>query len=145
MNESSQFLIYTAPDGAVKVDVFIKDETLWLTQKALAELFGVQRPAITKHLKNIFETGELEEKVVCSILEHTTANGKTYDIAYYNPDLKSQSHAPQGKEPRFGNRVNSSQKAPSPQMPANADVISKSRFLSGLAPGSKARQTLHSS
>jgi|GEM_PF-1891807 len=145
MNESSQFLIYTAPDGAVKVDVFIKDETLWLTQKTLAELFGIQVPGINKHLKNIFESGELEESSVISILETTAPDGKTYDNAYYNPDLKSQSHAPQGKEPRFGNRVNPSQKAPSPQMPANADVISKSRFLSGLAPGSKARQTLHSS
>ena len=53
MSEPSQFLLYTAPDGAVKVDVFFKDETVWLTQKELAELFGVQRPAITKHLGNI--------------------------------------------------------------------------------------------
>ena len=48
MSQPNQFLLYTAPDGAVKVDVFVKDETVWLTQKALAELFGVQRPAITK-------------------------------------------------------------------------------------------------
>ena len=71
MSEPSQFLLYTAPDGAVKVDVFFKDETVWLTQKALAELFGVQRPAVTKHLGNIFGTGELTEGSVCSILEHT--------------------------------------------------------------------------
>jgi len=86
MSEPSQFLLYTAPDGAVKVDVFFKDETVWLTQKELAELFGVQRPAITKHLGNIFSTGELVEKSVCSILEHTAADGKTYSAKYYNLD-----------------------------------------------------------
>ena len=64
MSQPNQFLLYTAPDGAVKVDVFVKDETVWLTQKALAELFGVQRPAITKHLGNIFETGELVERPI---------------------------------------------------------------------------------
>jgi len=86
MNEASQFLIYTAPDGAVKVDVFIKDETLWLTQKALAELFGIQVPGINKHLKNIFESGELEESSVISILETTAPDGKNYQIRYYNLD-----------------------------------------------------------
>jgi hypothetical protein len=53
------FILYTAPGGAVKVDVFFKGETVWLTQKALAELFGVKVPAINKHLKNIFDSGEL--------------------------------------------------------------------------------------
>ena len=86
MSELSQFLLYTAPDGAVKVDVFFKDETVWLTQKELAELFGVQRPAITKHLGNIFSTGELVEQSVCSVLEHTAADGKIYSAKYYNLD-----------------------------------------------------------
>ena len=86
MSNQNQFLLYTAPDGAVKVDVFLKDETVWLTQKALAELFGVKRPAITKHLGNIFSTGELMEDSVCSILEHTAADGKTYSAKYYNLD-----------------------------------------------------------
>ena len=86
MSDQNQFLLYTAPDGAVKVDVFLKDETVWLTQKALAELFGVQRPAITKHLLNIFSTGELAEDSVCSILEHTAGDGKTYSAKYYNLD-----------------------------------------------------------
>ena len=58
--------------------MFVKDETVWLTQKALAELFGVQRPAVTKHLQNIFTSGELAKDSVCSILEHTTADGKIY-------------------------------------------------------------------
>lgn len=71
-DEMTDFLLYTAPDGQVKVECILHDETIWLTQDRIAELFGVQRPAITKHLKNIFESGELEEKVVSSFLEHTT-------------------------------------------------------------------------
>lgn len=86
MTELNQFLLYTAPDGAVKVDVFFKGETAWLTQKALAELFGVQVPAINKHLKNIFDTGELVEASVISILETTAADGKKYQTRYYNLD-----------------------------------------------------------
>jgi len=86
LNDQDRFLLYTAPDGAIKIDVFIKGETVWLTQKALAELFGVQRPAITKHLSNIFSTKELEEDSVCSILEHTAADGKSYSSKYYNLD-----------------------------------------------------------
>jgi hypothetical protein len=80
------FLLYTAPDGAVKVEVFFKGETVWLTQQALAELFGVKRPAVTKHLQNIFKTGELIENSVCSILETTAADGKSYSTHYYNLD-----------------------------------------------------------
>ena len=86
MSEQSQFLLYTAPDGAVKVDVFFKEETVWLTQKALAELFAVKVPAINKHLKNIFESGELVEDSVVSILETTAADGKNYQTRYYNLD-----------------------------------------------------------
>ena len=86
MNENQQFLLYTAPDGAVKVEVCFRDETVWLTQKALAELFGVKRPAVTKHLSNIFASGELAENSVCSILEHTAGDGKTYKAQYYNLD-----------------------------------------------------------
>ncbi len=71
MSAPSQFLLYTAPDGAVKVDVFFKNETVWLTQKALADLFGVKVPAVNKHLKNIFDSGELLEAEVISILETT--------------------------------------------------------------------------
>jgi len=88
-NETPQFndiLLYTTPSGAIRVEVYVQDETVWLTQKAIAELFGVQRPAITKHLKNIFESGELQEDRVCSILEHTAADGKNYKTQYYNLD-----------------------------------------------------------
>ena len=86
MNDQNRFLLYTAPNGAVKVEVFFKDETVWLTQKALAELFGVKVPAINKHLKNIFESGELTEASVISILETTAADGKNYQTRYYNLD-----------------------------------------------------------
>jgi len=65
----SEFLLYTAPDGAVKVGVLFRDETAWLTQRALAELFGVKVPAITKHLKNIFESGELDRAATVSKME----------------------------------------------------------------------------
>lgn len=75
MSKEIQFLLYSLPDDEGKVQVVIKDETLWCTQKAMAQLFGVQRPAITKHLGNIFKDGELDEKVVCSILELTTEHG----------------------------------------------------------------------
>ncbi len=85
-DESRPFLLYTAPDGAVRVDVFLQGETVWLTQKAMAELFGVKVPAINKHLKNIFESGELVEQAVISILETTAADGKNYATRYYNLD-----------------------------------------------------------
>lgn len=75
MAHEIQFLLYNMPDDAGKVQVIIKDETIWCTQKAMAQLFGVQRPAITKHLSNIFKESELDEKVVCSILELTTEHG----------------------------------------------------------------------
>lgn len=91
-NNNSDIILYTTANGSIKVDVFIQNETVWLNQAKIAELFGVQRPAITKHLKNIFESGELQEKVVSSILEHTTTHGaiegKTQEtkVKYYNLD-----------------------------------------------------------
>lgn len=72
LEKFTNFVIFQTETWKVNIDVFFKDETLWLTQKMIAELFEVQRPAITKHLKNIFETEELDEKVVCSILELPT-------------------------------------------------------------------------
>ena len=91
-NRTTEFLLYTTPGGQIKVEVLLNNETLWLTQERIAELFGVQRPAITKHLKNIFEGHELQEEVVCSILEHTTQHGaiegktQTSRVKYYNLD-----------------------------------------------------------
>lgn len=82
----TEFLLYTTPDGKVKVEIFLKDETIWLTQDRIAELFGVQRPAVTKHLKNIFESGELVQNSVSSILEHTARDDKNYKTKFYNLD-----------------------------------------------------------
>jgi len=72
----TDFLLYTSATGDVKAEVFLKDETVWLTQKSMASLFGVKVPAINKHLKNIFDSGELDEDSVVSILETTAADGK---------------------------------------------------------------------
>ncbi len=82
----TEFLLYTDPNGKVKVEIFLKDENIWLTQERIAELFGIQRPAVTKHLKNIFESGELYEKSVSSILEHTAQDGKKYKTKFYDLD-----------------------------------------------------------
>lgn len=79
-SHQSNFLLYTAADGKVKVDVFIKDETVWLTQKAMAELFGVKIPAISKHLANIYETGELQQEATLSILETVQKEGQRQGI-----------------------------------------------------------------
>lgn len=81
-----EILIYQMEDGTASIDVKLENETVWLTQMQIAILFGVNRPAVTKHLKNIFECGELEYDSVCSILEQTAADGKTYRTAFYNLD-----------------------------------------------------------
>ena len=89
----SEIVLYTTTDGKVKIDTIFQNETIWLTQKKMAELFNVGRPAITKHLKNIFKSRELDEKVVSSILEHTTQHGavegktQTTSVKYYNLDV----------------------------------------------------------
>jgi hypothetical protein len=91
-NSFTEFLLYTTPNGKVKLEIFLRDETIWLTQEKIGQLFGVQRPAITKHLKNIFQSRELDEKVVSSILELTTQHGaikgksQTKPVKFYNLD-----------------------------------------------------------
>ncbi len=82
----SNFVLYTSQTGDVEVGVYFKDETVWLTQKAIGELFGKDRSVITKHLKNIFESIELVEDSVCAFFAHTAADGKTYNTKYYNLD-----------------------------------------------------------
>ena len=92
MNKEIQFLMYSTPQGEVNVEAVVRDETLWLTQKAMAQLFGVQVPAISKHLKNIFAEGELHEEVVISKMEITTQHGaiegktQTLETQFYNLD-----------------------------------------------------------
>lgn len=91
-NRASEIVLYTTADGKVKIDTIFQHETIWLTQAKMAELFDVNVPAISKHLKNIFESSELDEKVVVSILENTTQHGaiagKTQKkaVKYYNLD-----------------------------------------------------------
>ena len=84
--ENSEIIFYTSPEGKKKVEVVFRNENFWLTQKGLAELFGVQVPAVNKHLKNIFESGELSEGSVISILETTAADGKSYKTNSYSLD-----------------------------------------------------------
>ena len=89
MNKELQFLIYSTPEENVLVDVVVKDENIWVTQKAMAELFGVKVPAISKHLKNIFEEGELQQESTISKME-TVQNEGTRNIKrlvdFYNLD-----------------------------------------------------------
>ncbi len=91
MNEI-QFLLYNTPDENIKVNVIVKDETLWLTQKAMAELFGVTVASISRHLKNIFQENELDEKVVITKIVTTTQHGaiqgkiQTRETQFYNLD-----------------------------------------------------------
>ena len=72
----TDFILYTSSSGDIKADVFLKDETVWLTQKSMTVLFGVRVPGINKHLKNIFNSGELDEDSVISILETVRKEGK---------------------------------------------------------------------
>ncbi len=80
-------IIYRGKDDSIKLEVKINRDTVWLTQKQIALLFGIKRPAITKHLHNIFASKELREKSVCSILEHTAPDGKRYRTKFYNLDI----------------------------------------------------------
>ena len=85
MEQQGEIILYQ-PDESVRMEVRIEDETVWLTQAQIAELFETKRQAITKHLKNIFQSGELNENSVCSILELTASDGKSYKTKTYNLD-----------------------------------------------------------
>ena len=90
---TGEIIIYQNPDGNIKIDVRLEDETVWLTQAQMAELFGKGRTTITEHIQNVFEEGELDEKVVCRNFRHTTKHGaiegKTQqkEVRYYNLDV----------------------------------------------------------
>ena len=81
--KSDQLIFYTTPQGNIKVEVFYEGEIFWLTQKAMAALFGVEVPAVSKHLKNIFDSKELNQDSVISKMETTAADGKKYLTTYY--------------------------------------------------------------
>lgn len=99
---NNEFIFYATPEGNKRVEVLFQDETAWLTQKALAELFGVQVPAITKHLKNIFASGELKEAAVISILETTAADDKKYKTRFYSLALRSSMTRPMPQRSIWG-------------------------------------------
>ena len=84
--KESNIILYETEDGKINVDVILKDETIWLTQKSMAELFGVDRTVVTKHLKNIFAENELDKNSVCANFAHTAKDGKNYQTEFYNLD-----------------------------------------------------------
>mgnify|MGYP005759142007 FL=1 len=92
MDKKFEFLLYKSAYEDVSVSAIIKDESIWLTQKSMAELFGVDKSTISRHLRNIFSEGELEEKVVVAFFATTTQHGaiegktQTRDTAFYNLD-----------------------------------------------------------
>ncbi|WP_250656002.1 virulence RhuM family protein [Alkalimarinus coralli] len=101
-DQTTEFLLYTAPNGEVKVEVLLSNETIWLTQKRMAELFGVGVPAVSKHLENIYSSGELDKEATISILETVQQEGKREvkrKLEYYNLDAAIS----------VGYRVNSAQ------------------------------------
>ena len=86
MLQEIQFILYNLPEKEGKVQVIIRDETLWCTQKAMAQLFGVDRTVVSKHLKNIFKSSELLQDSVCAKFAHTAEDGKIYNTQFYNLD-----------------------------------------------------------
>lgn len=87
ITDESQIVLYQPNESiSLQVKIDASHDTVWLTQQQIADLFGTKRPAITKHLRNIFNSGELEQNSVSSILEHTAADGKTYKTQFYNLD-----------------------------------------------------------
>ena len=87
ITDESQIVLYQPNERiSLQVKIDASHDTVWLTQQQIADLFGIKRPAITKHLRNIFNSGELDQNSVSSILEHTAADGKTYKTQFYNLD-----------------------------------------------------------
>lgn len=86
MNKS-ELLIYQAPDGRIKIDVRLEDETVWLTQAHLCELFQKSKATISEHIRNIFKEGELKEDSVVRNFRTTAADSKSYDVRHYNLDV----------------------------------------------------------
>ena len=89
MNEISNFILYTTPNGHIQLAILLQDENLWLTQKGLAELFGVERSVITKHLRNIYDSGELDKVLTCAKFAQVQQEGNRAvrrELEYYNLD-----------------------------------------------------------
>ena len=86
---NSEILIYTTDDGGIRIDVRMVDETVWLTQARMAELFGKARNTVTEHIRNVFAEGELDENSVCRKFRHTAADGKNYAEHATGPGQKA--------------------------------------------------------
>jgi len=86
MTDNKQIQLFQTTDGGVQLEVTLEQETVWLSQAQMSELFGTKRPAITKHLSNIYKSGELEELTTCSVLEHMADHGQRYKTKRYNLD-----------------------------------------------------------
>jgi hypothetical protein len=89
MSEQSQsgMIIYQTEDGLTKIDVAFENDTVWLSLEQMAELFQRDRTVIGRHIKNVFSEGELQKNSVCAKFAHTAADGKTYQVDYYNLDM----------------------------------------------------------
>ncbi len=87
LNQNSDFILYTSHDGEVRVDVFVHDETVWLTQKAMQELFDRSKSTVSEHITNVFKEGELDENQVVRKFRTTADDGKDYEVSYYNLDV----------------------------------------------------------
>ena len=86
-NTTQDIIIYRTDDGKTQIEVNLRDETVWITQKYMAELFGTERSVVTKHISNVLETKELQRNSVCAKFAHTAADGKTYQTQFYNLDM----------------------------------------------------------
>lgn len=86
-HNNSDFILYTSQDGEVRVDVFVHNESVWLTQKAMQELFDRSKSTVSEHISNVFKEGELEESRVVRKFRTTADDGKDYEVSYYNLDV----------------------------------------------------------
>lgn len=82
-----QVQIFQSSDGVISLEVALEQETVWLSQAQMCELFGRERSVVTKHIRNVFREGELDKNSVCAKYAHTAPDGKTYQIEYYNLDV----------------------------------------------------------
>ncbi len=88
-NSFAEFMLYTTPNGKVKVEIYLRDENIWLTQAKISELFGVERSVVTKHLQNIFQEGELDKDSTCAKIAQVQKEGQrqvTRNVEFYNLD-----------------------------------------------------------
>lgn len=85
--DKGQFLLYQTPDGDSQIEVKLQNDTVWLSLDQMAELFQRNKSTISRHVKNVLEDGELEEKSVVAFFATTASDSKTYSVAYYNLDM----------------------------------------------------------